>query len=62
MECYPGHSDQFKPESTPELELKGGLLLEELAGRLPGGRVMMGSGEFGDVRAEQTVVGLDPMI
>jgi hypothetical protein len=37
-------------------------LLEELAGRLPGGRVMTGSGEFGDVRAEQTVVGLDQMI
>jgi hypothetical protein len=56
-----GIQDQLKLESAPEVELERGTLLEMLAGRFPGGRVTMGNGEFGHVRAEQVVVDLDPM-
>jgi LmeA-like phospholipid-binding len=56
-----GIQDQLKQESAPEVEFWRGSLLEVLAGRFPGGRITVENGEFGDVRAEQVIVDLDPM-
>jgi hypothetical protein len=53
--------DQLNLESTPEVELERGSLLDVLAGRFTGGRVTMEHGEFGGVRAERVVLDLDPL-
>ena len=46
--------DQLKLQSTPEVELEGGPLLEVLAGKFSGGKISLGSADLGDVRAERS--------